>query len=228
MINGLQKTPWDKRTFQIDTYELQNTDESTLQQTDEIEGHFTVKVDPLADQQKLYDYGFYYVDSLIEPRCRKRDLRTFPHQEVQLASSFNREKILEIAESTFEHGRFHRDFNVPNRLADERYMRWVQDLIDEKCIYALLYEEKEVGFYGFKHDSVLLLSIHPDYQGFRLAKPFTSLCVEKQFGIGYEELKTSISAANVKSLNLFLQLGFTLRKTLDVYHKLQGVSLKDV
>src|SRR5690625_3690025 len=120
-MQGLKPTPWDKRTFQIETYELQNIEESTLQQTDEIKGHFTVKVDPLTDHQRLHQYGFYYVDSLIEPRCRKKDLVMFHNEEVRLTSEFEHDNILAIAEMTFEHGRFHRDYNIPNHLADKRY-----------------------------------------------------------------------------------------------------------
>lgn len=227
-MNGLKPTPWDKRTFHIDTYEVIDVNEDTLTLTDELEGHYTLKIDPLSNQQIVHEHGFYYVDSLIEPRCKREDLHLFHQDTVLLTTDYDQERMLEIAATTFEHGRFHRDFNIPNKLADERYMHWVNDLIIENCMYALVYEGKEIGFYGYKDDSVLLLSIDPAYQGEKLAKPFTSMAVHKQFEQGYNVLKTSISAANIKSLNLFLQLGFTLHKTVDVYHKLNGVSLKDV
>lgn len=227
-MNGLKQTPWDKRTFQIDTYEIVDINEDTLKLTDELEGHFTVKIDPLANHKLLHAYGFYYVDTLIEPRCKKEKLQLFHNNMVHLTTDFNVDNVLDIAANTFEHGRFHRDNMIPNHLANKRYMRWVEDLIEENGIYALIYNEKEVGFYGFKNDRVLLLSIHPDYQGANLAKSFTSMCVKRQFELGYEELKTSISAANVKSLNLFIKLGFTLHKTVDVYHKFHGAPLKEV
>ncbi|MEI3606943.1 N-acetyltransferase [Pseudogracilibacillus sp. SE30717A] len=227
-MNGLKPTPWDKRTFHIDTYEVIDINEDTLKLTDELEGHYTLKIDPLTNHQIVHEHGFYYVDSLIEPRCNRENLQLFHRNTVFLTNDYEPEKLLDIAATTFEHGRFHRDFNIPNKLADERYMRWVKDLIDEDCMYALVYDEKEVGFYGFKDDAVLLLSIDPAYQGAKLAKPFTSMAVKKQFQQGYDQLKTSISAANLKSLNLFLQLGFTLHKTVDVYHKLNSESLKDV
>src|SRR5699024_3530269 len=81
----------------------------------------------------------------------------------------------QIAKDTFIHGRFHRDFNVPNSLADIRYMRWVEDLMEEKNLFALLYNGELAGFYGFDEDKVLLLGIKKEFQGMGLAKPFTSL-----------------------------------------------------
>ncbi|TQS70583.1 GNAT family N-acetyltransferase [Ornithinibacillus gellani] len=222
----IRPTPWDKRTFLIDTYELTAANDEALAVADSLEGHFTVKVDPLMDTDALRRHGFYYTDSLIEPVCSRSDLRVFEQKGIMLSQDYNRAAILEIAEEVFVHGRFHRDSYIPNTLANERYMRWVEDLLDEKHIYALLYNGTLVGFYAFREDQVLLLGIKKEFQGKGLAKPFTSQGCFEQFKNDYKELKTSISAANVASLNLFYSLGFRLRKTVDVYHKLNGPAPK--
>src|SRR5690625_7996985 len=94
--------------------------------------------------------------------------------------------------------------------------------MEEKNLFALLYNGELAGFYGFDEDKVLLLGIKKEFQGMGLAKPFKSIGCKKQFEQGYSSLYTSISAANVASLNLFYSLGFKLIKTLDVYHKSIG------
>lgn len=222
MNSYLKATPWDKRTFKIDTYELMDSDKKALNETTNVNGHFTLKVDPLENPKDILNSGFYYMDSLIEPVCKKNDFKIFDNKKISLSQNYQKSEILQIAKETFIHGRFHRDFNVPNSLADIRYMRWVDDLINENNLYALIYDGKLAGFYGFDQDKVLLLGIKKDFQGMGLAKPFTSMGCKKQFEQGYSSLYTSISAANVASLNLFYSLGFKSKKTLDVYHKLNG------
>ncbi|SFB33047.1 L-amino acid N-acyltransferase YncA [Lentibacillus halodurans] len=221
-MNHLQETPWDKRNFNINTYELTNTTEEALQETDRHKGHYTIKVTPLENPEPLLRHGFYYVDTLIEPVCRKKDLNLFSEKGISLSNTYDNDEILEIAEEAFMHGRFHRDFNIPDVMADKRYMNWVSDLQENGQIIALQYGNDTAGFYGFTGDKVLLLGIREEYRSRGLAKVFTSLACKEQFQAGYDELRTSISAANVASLNLFYALGFRLRNTVDVYHKLNG------
>ncbi|HLS08441.1 GNAT family N-acetyltransferase [Lentibacillus sp.] len=221
-MNHLRETPWDKRNFNINTYELTSTAEEALRATDQHEGHYTLKVRPLENPEPFLRHGFYYVDTLIEPVCKKADLTIFEEDGITLSRGYDRDAILEIAEEVFTHGRFHRDFNIPNWMADKRYMNWVNDLLNSGKIIALKYGSDTAGFYGFDKDKVLLLGIHKDYRSRGLAKAFTSLACQEQFQSGYDELKTSISAANVTSLNLFYALGFRLHSTVDVYHKLNG------
>lgn len=222
MTSNLKPTPWDKRTFKIDTYELTSSSITALKETNKLNGHFTLKVDPLINPKTIINSGFYYMDSLIEPVCKKDNLKIFEDDKIRLSQNYDKQDILEIAKNNFIHGRFHRDFNVPNSLADKRYMRWIEDLMIEKKLYALLYDGELAGFYGFNQDKVLLLGIKKEFQGKGLAKPFTSMGCKKQFEQGYLALYTSISAANVTSLNLFSSLGFKFKRTLDVYHKLNG------
>ncbi|WP_010532059.1 GNAT family N-acetyltransferase [Lentibacillus jeotgali] len=218
----LRETPWDKRNFNINTYELMSTNEEALRETDENKGHYTLKVGPLENPEPFLRHGFYYVDTLIEPVCKKENLTLFEKEELSLSRTYDRDAILAIAEEAFVHGRFHRDFNIPDSLADKRYMNWVNDLLDAGKIIALKYGDDTAGFYGFDNDKVLLLGIREEYRSRGLAKAYTSLACQDQFQAGYDELKTSISAANVASLNLFYALGFRLRNTIDVYHKLNG------
>lgn len=222
MSSYLQPTPWDKRTFHIDTYELTDASEAALEATAEKNGHFTLKVDPYHNPEHIIKHGFYYMDSLIEPFCKQARLHTFEKEGTSISQTYDPDEILQIAEETFMYGRFHLDFQIPDSLADTRYMRWVDDLIQADNVFSLLYQGETAGFYAFDQNKVLLLGIKKQFQGKGLTKSFASKGCEQQFLLGYEELYTSISAANIASLNLFLSLGFKLRKTVDVYHKLNG------
>lgn len=228
MDKYIKPTPWDKRTFHIETYELTDATEEALQETASKEGHFTLKVDPYHNPENIIKHGFYYMDTLTEPICKKENLHTFERAGTAISQDYDPKEILQIAEETFMYGRFHLDFNIPNSLADKRYMRWVEDLIEANNVFSLLYEGETAGFYAFDKDKVLLLGIKKEFQGKGLTKSFASKGSAQQFNLGYSELYTSISPANVASLNLFISLGFKLRKTVDVYHKLNGPAPKGV
>jgi RimJ/RimL family protein N-acetyltransferase len=224
LIEGyLRPTPWDKRNFHIETYELSEVSEAALQVTNNTEGHFTLKVDPSANTELLNKYGFYYVDTLIEPTCKRENLPIFSKDGIQLSRDFDKNEVLAIAEEAFKGGRFHRDFNIPDFMADQRYMNWVNDLIIKDLIVGLYFQDALAGFFGYANNKVLLLAIKKEFRHQGLAKPFTSHAVLNQFEQGgYDMITTSISPSNLTSLNLFLSLGFRPQGAVDVYHKLNG------
>ncbi|UOQ83718.1 GNAT family N-acetyltransferase [Gracilibacillus salinarum] len=223
MTKYLEPTPWDKRNFHIDTFQLKEYSEAALAETDKTEGHFTIKVDPFADTANLKKYGFYYADTLIEPIGKKDKLKQVDQENIQFTHNFHREDILDIAEEAFTGGRFHRDFNIPNHMADTRYRNWVNDLIDKDLILALELHSSMAGFFAYQNDQILLLAMHRDYRGKGLATAFASSCVQEQFRLtGHDTLRTSISPTNPASLNVFISLGFRLNGAVDVYHKLNG------
>lgn len=224
MDKYLKETPWDKRNFDIDTYELTASTADALEETMDKAGHFTMKVNPLENPENLIKHGFYYMDTLIEPICKKEDLRIFKREDISIATDYDPKEIIQIAEEAFMHGRFHRDFNIPNSQADKRYVNWVRDLMDANKVFALLYEGQTAGFYAFENDKVLLMGIKESFRSKGLAKAFASKACFEQLKFGHEQLKTSISAANVASLNLFYALGFKLKNTVDVYHKMNQPS----
>nr|GGG68096.1 hypothetical protein GCM10011398_09920 [Virgibacillus oceani] len=224
----LRPTPWDKRNFNINTYEVTSSGEDALQETDKHEGHFTLKVNPLENPKELLAHGFYYMDTLIEPVCKKENLRYFEHENTFISQEYNAQEVFDIAEEAFMHGRFHRDFHIASSLADLRYLNWVKDLHEKEQLFGLYFENRLAGFYAFEDDKVLLLGIKEQFRNKGLAKTFTSQGCKEQFKLGNQKLRTSISAANVASLNLFYSLGFKLTNTIDVYHKLTGPSPSEV
>lgn len=218
----LRKTPWDKRNFNIETYELTSSSKEALAETEELEGHFTLKADPKSDIKPIVEHGFYYVDTLLKPVCTSKQLNLFTNERAHLSTSYSADDIDDIARSVFQNGRFHRDFNIANNLADLRYQNWVRDLRKQELLFALYWDNDLAGFYGYKDNQVLLLGIKEAFRGKGLAKLLASQGCDEQFKIGHDLLKTSISAANAPSLNVFNSLGFRLSGAVDIYHKLNG------
>ncbi|GIO24706.1 GNAT family N-acetyltransferase [Oceanobacillus sp. J11TS1] len=223
MSEYLEPTPWDNRNFPLATFQLTEYSEAALQATEETEGHFTIKVDPLADKALLHKYGFYYTDTLLEPYCYRNTFLAERAGEVSFYEDYNADEVLAIAEEAFQGGRYHRDFQVPNEMADLRYRNWVKDLIEQNLILAYKQADRVAGFFAYQEENVLLLAMHKDIRGKGFAAPFAAACVKEQFErTNKEQLITSISPSNPASLNVFIGLGFRLRAGKDVYHKVNG------
>ncbi|MEW6313111.1 MAG: GNAT family N-acetyltransferase [Pseudomonadota bacterium] len=216
----IKETPWDAAAFGMPTYEITEYTQAALQAAQSVPGHYTIKVDPLANKRLLHEHDFYYCDTLLEPHCGKANLRHFAHDEVTVTRDISLETLLAICHGAFTHGRFHRDFNLPRTQADLRYDSWLKQLHGEGKVYGLLFRNKPAGFIACNGAHLALHAIAEDLRGQGLAKYFWGAACEKLFAAGHEEITSSISAANIAALNLYAALGFKFRKPLDIYHRL--------
>lgn len=220
MKENIQYTPWDARVFGIDTYELQDTSEKTLNETRDIPGHFTVKVDPLQSKHLLHQYGFYYCDTLLKPFCHKEDFHPFDNERISLSRETGLDEFLSICDGAYRHGRFHRDFQLDKPLANQRYNQWLSQLYDQNRVWGLHYDGALAGFIACENGHILLQALHTDFQGRGLGKSFWSTGCKALFNAGFDEISTSISSCNLAVLNIVISLGFKIRGAVDVYHKL--------
>lgn len=183
-------------------------------------GHYTIKVDPLADKALLHQYGFYYTDTLIEPACRIEQF--IPHRHAGCSSRTDTplEELLPICEHTFLHGRFHRDFNLSLQQADQRYKQWLSQLHHEGKVFGLYYRGNIAGFIAHSQGNLLLHAVSHAYRGQGLAKYFWSDVCSQLFDSGITDIRSSVSAANLAVLNLYASLGFRFHHAKDIYHRL--------
>jgi len=216
----LVKTPWDARAFNIDTFEILDSSEEALSSVVNagIPGHYTLRVDPLSSKKILHRYGFYYCDTLVEPYCRIEDFVDSKHEGICLSTSLSIGELISISQDAFLYGRFHRDFNIDNSLANLRYDLWLRDLHREQNVFGLMYYRQLVGFFGFSTNKIVLHALDKGYKGKGLAKYFWSAACRELFSSGYSELASSISSANIPALNLYASLGFKFRNPKDIYH----------
>lgn len=215
----IKRTPWDCAALGYDAFELADAGPEAISQVG-APGHYTVKVDPLASKQLLHRNGFYYCDTLIEPYCEAENLRLLPHA----AAGFDRRTALEplvaVCSGAFQHGRFHRDFNVERSLADQRYENWLRTLHAANKVYGLTWQGELAGFIAREGGKFVLHALGAKHRGRGIGKHLWSAVCADLVSEGEHEISSSISAANVAALGLYASLGFRFRKPLDVYHRM--------
>jgi L-amino acid N-acyltransferase YncA len=216
----IKATPWDTTAFGIPTWELLEYSEAALQQAVSNAGHYTLKVNPLADKRLLHEYGFYYCDSLIEPYCNAGRLFEVKHRDATISKEVDTEQVLKICHGAFTHGRFHRDFNLPKAAADLRYDNWLVQLLEAQHVYGLYWRDTLAGFIGYSGNTLVLHALAEEYRGRGLAKYWWSAVCSEFLTNGYEKVVSSISVSNLAVLNLYASLGFSFNNPQDIYHLL--------
>lgn len=214
------RTPWDQVPLGIDTYEILSLSNTLMHEIIKHPGHYSYRADPLEDKSQLHEFGFYYCDTLIEPWCQPDAFHPYAHSSAKITRDVDLIMAVSIISQCFVHGRFHRDFNVTKQQADARYIQWLEQLHDEGSLYQLEFDNHFAGFLGFSGSRILLHALNPEFQGRGIAKYLWSLICEKLFEEGHMELTCSVSASNVKVLNLYASLGFRFRNPVDIYHRI--------
>ena len=219
-ISLIKTTPWDTVAFGMPTWELHEYSIAALQQAAQTAGHHTLKVDSLADKRLLHEYGFYYCDTLIEPYCDAARLRPAQHLDATISKLLNVDQVLAICHGAFAHGRFHRDFNLSRAAADLRYDTWLKQLLETQQVYGLYWQGVLAGFIGHCNNNLVLHALEEKYRGKGFSKYWWSAVCSELLASGYDDVKSSISAANLAVLNLYASLGFLFNNPQDVYHRM--------
>jgi Acetyltransferase (GNAT) domain len=216
----IRPVPWDKVAFGFDCFEIVDPDPELLKNALMTPGHYTVKIDPLADKAPLSQHGFYYCDTLIEPWCTANRLMKFAHEGASFSTAVPLEAIVEICRNAFFYGRFHRDFNIDKKKADDRYENWLKELHRAGQVYGLLFEGNVAGFIAHSGGKLVLHAMSSTYRGKGLAKFFWSMVCQHLYEQGHAEIQSSISFVNIAVINLYATLGFRFRNPVDVYHRM--------
>lgn len=223
VLQFMKTSPWDIRALNMPCFELTAVDDDALKLTTG-HGHYTAKVDPLADKSLLHENGFYYCDTLIEPFCRPDMFRPSECQDVSISEDCSLEELLAISNGAYRHGRFHRDFNIPDRLADQRYDNWVCDLHGSGNCLGLFYQGEMAAYFGMAGSKAVLHAVADKFRGKGLAKSLWSAAYIRLFKQGSPEVTSSVSAPNAAVVNLYVSLGFRFRNPIDIYHKYVAIS----
>ena len=127
--------------------------------------------------------------------------------------------LLVICHGAFEHGRFHRDFNLPKAQADLRYDNWLRQVHAAGGARGLCFDGELAGFMAIDGSRLVLHAMAEQFRGRGIAKFLWTAVCDELFAQGHAEISSSISASNVAAANLYLTLGFRLRHPVDVYHR---------
>ncbi len=204
----------------MDCFEIVDPSREVLNAALRTPGHYTVKIDPLADKKPLHELGYYYCDTLIEPWCTAGSLAEFAHEDAAYSADVPVDAITDICRRAFLFGRFHRDFNIDPDRADLRYENWLRQLHREGRVFGLLFRNDLAGFVAHSGDSLVLHAMDVRFRGKGLAKFFWSAICKDLFAQGHREIRSSISFVNTAVINLYSTLGFRFRKPVDVYHRI--------
>ena len=219
-MSMIKDTPWDATAFGMHTAEIVEYSEAALRQAARTPGHYTIKVDPLADKRLLHEHGFYYCDTLVEPYSTEQKLKRFAHPDATISKDAKWEALLAICHGAFEYGRYHRDFNLDRACADLRYDNWLCKLHEKNMIYGLYWRDELAGFIAHDDNKLVLHAVAVTQRGQGRAKYWWSAVCSELLATGHYEVKSSISAANLAVLNLYASLGFTFNNPQDVYHRM--------
>jgi hypothetical protein len=217
--DSVRETPWDKKVFGLETFEILTLDEAACVFLKSTPGHFTIKVDPLSDCRLLVQCGFYYCDTLIEPFATQ-EMLMFRETQCAETCQVSMEELTPICLGAFNYGRFHRDRNCEREAADRRYLQWLTQMHSDGDVFGLTWEGHLAAFFACKGNRILLHAMADSFRGKGLAKYLWSAGCRELFTHGHNELSSSISAANLAVLNLYSSLGFKFRNAVDVYHRL--------
>ena len=182
-------------------------------------GHHTCKVNPLVDKRLLHVSGFYYCDTLIEPHCNAARLREVLHPDATVSEELDTVQALAICHGAFNHGRFHRDYNLIKEAADLRYDNWLKQLLEAQQVYGLYWQGTLAGFIAYNGNNLVLHAVAEKYRGKGLSKYWWSEVCARLLATGHGEVKSSVSASNLAVLNLYASIGFSFDRPLDVYHR---------
>ncbi len=219
-MNSIKETPWDAAVFGIDTYELETISIETMKSVKSRKGHYTARVNSLESTLLLHEAGFYYCDTLLQPYCTKEMLKKYDDKDVTIHKASDFKLLLGICHGAFRFGRFHRDPNIHDSDADRRYDEWLHDLYKQHKVFELRYDGKLAGFIGVEENTLILHAVAEEFRGRGLAKYLWSALCSELFNNDHTEILSSISAANVAALNLYISLGFRIRNSTDIYHYL--------
>lgn len=215
----LRKTPWDSAAFGLDTYDVCSYSREALEYADTLPGHFTIKVAPLASKKLLHDFGYYYCDTLVEPYSLRKNFVEHHHEKTGISKEIPLDELIAICNGAFEHGRFHRDFNLNQKDSDRRYNNWLQQLYSEQNVLSLMFDNAVAGFFACVGNKIVLHALSNRYKGKGLAKFLWSAACTRLFEDGYGEIFSSVSVSNLAVVNLYASLGFKFRSPCDIYHK---------
>jgi hypothetical protein len=183
-LESFKSSPWDTAAFGISAYEISPPTAEALEMAMQLPGHYTVRVDPLASKHLLHDRGFYYCDTLIEPYCTEERFVPFDDTDVSVCKDLALEPLLRICHGAFSHGRFHRDFNLTQAKADQRYDNWLSQLHLAGKAYGVLYRGEFAGFIAVDGNRLVLHALAELFAWARSGQISLDSFVQNGFRVG--------------------------------------------
>lgn len=184
--------------------------------------------------------GFQYMESTLDPysRLNKNNIfqefqsnkdkflpRRYPVTDFVLKKLVKSdvdmsENIRAIAQNSFIADRFHVDPACPKEMADDRYVYWVNDLLEDDDVnfLVLYYGDDPISFFAHKSEYLILAGFVRIYANKGLGDFFWLSVLENIAASDYNSVHTRISLNNIPVLNLYARIGFKFKNPATVLH----------
>ncbi|MGB8167112.1 MAG: hypothetical protein WCF18_06445 [Chthoniobacteraceae bacterium] len=176
----------------------------------------------------LADAGFKIVDYALTAHLSRLHRAKLPtaHASLRPARVGDLPRLEQIAETSFQFGRYHTDGEFPRPLANRRYRRWVghamRELSESNIMLVLESAGRVAGFMhvGLDHGHAELklgavdVALENGLLGYQL---YVNTLGHLQ-AAGVREVSARISAANTAVMNLYAGLGFQFERPEAVFH----------
>lgn len=234
-------TPWNTRSLGMKTREIcalefshvesLNTLLTKLDYKNEVDGIQLICLRIQGRNQPLkltlQQNGYRFVETSLKMKLDNLErtnlykaFRTNINIEIPEEEDFA--QIRNIAHDDFAFGRFHEDPLIPGERAGNRYYYWIDELTKQGkeflifkknnlVISFLAYQLKDSG-------AEFVLGGSKTSHGY-MSYYFWSAVLDYLKKSGIKGIQTTISAANLGILNLYIKFGFTVDETLFGFHK---------
>ncbi len=169
--------------------------------------------------------GFRYVEQVLHPTLELTASAPPDDERVRPARRDELETLREIARRSFSGQRLHADPAVPDRLANDRYAAWVErsGSDPEDAFLVVTDEGRARGFWLYRADGeavhLALTAIEPEAQGRGLGRLLWTAGTRLLASRGVRRLTTTVSAGNVRVLNLYARLGWRFGHPEVTFHR---------
>jgi GNAT superfamily N-acetyltransferase len=170
----------------------------------------------IADSIFLESRGFRFIEMVLHPQLECSPQRGIPEGALVIlpATAPDLPALEAIAEGAFYTERYHVDPRLDPALANRRYGRWVRGSVnhptqrllkiqDGTQIIAVFIVETGHGGHVYWH----LTAIAPEFQGKGFGRRVWLSMLQRHRNEGAAVITTTISARNVRVLNLYSKLG---------------------
>lgn len=221
--------PWDAAAFGFPVAQISRIEVGALDAAEEAYQAFQSWVDAsdarivscrlpherLNESMFLEGRGFRFVEMVLHPQIEDLRERDLPDDTLTLApaQAGDMPALLSIALTAFGHERYHVDPRLDPRLGDLRYGRWVEASLDHPTqrLIKIADGQRLVGFMvvetsGEGRAYWHLVAIAPDAQGQGYGRRAWLAMLRRHRDEGVTAISTTISARNIRQLNLYSRL----------------------
>ena len=184
-----------------------------------------------SDTEKFFvmqSLGFRVIDCniyLTKKNIPVQILKKVNDDEVRWADKDDEDSVRCVARQSFQQNRFHRDFKIPNDIADSIKEKWAGNYFSGSRGDHMVVAEKNSKIVAFlllvsnqkASLSIDLIAVLPEYQGMGIATKMIAFSLNN-FNSSITEISVGTSIGNQSAISLYQKLGFKMVSSKYILH----------